>query len=835
MKLSILKTIPGIFGASLALCLFQSLPDSFLSKTEIQESSRAPASMAEPDGAISKREDGAEEDTSVAVRLAQSPYDQDGRTTCAYSSLMISYLDELPDAEVRQMLETEIATYEKFIQDTEKTASRKTKNLQRRTLRDLRILTQTPNAREKMKENLELPCRAGVSLGSVMLRTTGMTGTLLTTAITMPIRFVAKFGIGAYMRKGTPNRSVNYSTLTGNAGGITQVSGIVQQVVKLGLGAGNPWTLARLTVFAIDIESADVCSKVNPLNKREVRFCKNYKLIKDNEFKVTEVGEKVGVQVGTTILHTFDFQSDERQNKKICEASVKKQYRVARRAQERLNYRLKNIGVTDYEIKFTPPEIEGCIALQIITKNEEDEIKVAQSGSGIIDGLLYSVIAKENLEITPKEPKPDPVTDEEVCQAIHGTQVAFAANQAAISERKFTVMQMVLNPKRYASMGVDSVKMPEALVYREPLEEIANKRSLIMILAPTPGQKEEFDKIQGEFARISAQFKNRRKKLSKLMKTKSFQACLEKQEDLAFNYQEFKDLSDALSSMQVANRINEFKMFRKETRQAGKKLFVFKNLRMPWEVIEFSNLNDIRRALSSPNVANVIFVSHGESNGKIIDPRFNSLPASVFEWVSPSIQSVSFFSCHTHDAIVSYKLKDHLGSQATVHPIRYVGYVNTADFLEDSNQAPSTALSGFIEDLDKQLSLAQEGTRRAQSVGRASLKPAQPIALCTVQVDQAQVIKGSFAVKVNSKWAGVLYPETTAENTKFSFPCNWLKTSGNRVFLENISLTERSSLEIQAPAVRVLNGTVEKTITPLTENIRRRAEDQSISALSFIW
>jgi hypothetical protein len=838
MKYSKLTYLSGIFGTALALGLFYYLPQ-FELKSSVSPQNNVSRTPAQVDPTIDSKTDPEgepPEDGSIAVRLAESPFEESGKLTCAYSSLMLSYLDELPDTEVQALLQREADQYAHFVEQTKNQASRRTKKLQKKILRDLRLITQSETPRDKLKESLELPCRASVSLGSTLVRTTGMAGTLLTSAMTLPIRFIAKMGIGAYSRKETPNRGASYSTLTGSVGGITQVTGIGQQAVRLALGAGNPWTLARTTVFAIDMEAAKVCAKVNPKSVREVRFCKNYKLIKDNEFKITEIGEKLGVQIGEQLLHTFDFRSDKKLNLKICEASAKKQYRVARRSVERLADELKSWGVSDnYQVKIIPPEVGGCIALRIITETEEDEAKIALRGTGMMDGLLYTTVTQGDDSAIDKDPKPDPVTDEEVCQAIYSTQISFAANQAAISKQKFEAMQMVLNPKRYAQLGLDPVKMAPEMISQQPLEDMVSKRSLIMVLAPTEEQKLDFEKLQPEFERLTDQFKSRRKKLKRLMKSQNFNECLENQAEIGFNYKEFKDITDSLSSFQIANRVKEFQIFMKETRQAGKKLYVFKHLRLPWEVIEFNNLNDIRVALGSPDVANVIFVSHGESNGKIIDPRLNSVPATVFEWLSPSIQSISLFSCHTQDAIVSYRMKEQLASQISYHPIRYAGYVNTYGLLERSNQAPSLALSRFIEDIDKEMSMAQEGTRRAQSIGRATLKKTPTPSLCSVQIRGATILKGSFAVKVNSKWAGVLYPETIDPSGFFAFPCSWLNLNGNRVFLENISLVEKSTMEIVQIAAQVVTPQGEKTYLAKPENIRRRPEDQSISAVSFHW
>lgn len=780
--------------------------------------SRAPASQEDPE-------------EPLVLRLAQSAYDQDGMLACSYSALMISYLDSIPDQEVVQSLRDELREYRAFVEASAATATRKTKRVQRKVLRDLELLLAHNDPKGVVRSALEAPCKIALAVGGTIVRTTGLVGSVATSAITLPVRFVAKFGIGAFTRKRTPEKGPSFSQFIGKAGGAGRIPGIAYQVARTMLGVGSTFALTRVIVFAIDMEAARVCRSINAANPREVRFCENYRKLKAGEFQATEVGEKLGISVGHQAVHAFDFRGDERLNVRICEKSVRAQYRIARRAKLRLEKKLRDGGARDFAIDVVAPEIEGCISLRVIAGTESESEKLAFGSNGIVDGIAYTVVSRDDLPPVLAPPAhTDPVSDEEVCASIHRTQVYQQENRETLHELRSKTIQYAINPERYTPLVLTPVEIADERVKKQPLPEVGVGRNVLIVMAPTDEQREEYESIRPAYEEIVRKLKRAKKKLRKVARSRTYQECLKRVDETGFNFTEFRDLSDSVNAMTVAKRVEEFKMTRKEANRAGKRVYVFKILKRHWEFREAQTLNEVREVLTSPDVANVILLGHGERNGKILDTRNNELPIDALDWLSPSVLSLSFFSCHSETATANFRAADALRTQDSFHKLRFVGHVGASDFLEEREEAPILGLSNFVEAVDRGLADAMTGSQRVQTLGRARLAAYETPRTCEARLEGAKLSSaGSFGLQINSRWVGTVYPDSPA-SLAFRFPCAWLNSAGNN----SASLTNQNLIEASRLASEEVRLFIDGAVVPRDEVIRS-TEDASIRKIGFHW
>ena len=420
-----------------------------------------------------------------------------------------------------------------------------------------------------------------------------------------------------------------------------------------------------------------------------------------------------------------------------------------------------------------------------------------------------------------KEPAAAP---QETCQFIEEVKKQKAKYQPQIRQMRKETMSSSLTINSVAAVLFESIVVEP--VIRQSLSEVSLGRNIVLMIAPNQAQLEEYEILKPQVEKLKDQLKKKSKDLKKLLSTRDVAECERQNEKLQFDHEEFIQLNKATHEFQVVKTVEEFREMQKEARKAGKELHFIKTLKNKWEFHGLTSFNELKEFLTDKSVSNLVIVSHGQANGKLVDSRFNELPHNFLNWINPNLMSFSFFSCHSKNAVKNYGLHEKFSSQNSYHPIRYVGSVDTSGLFDEQNLAPLKALSYYLENIDREISLAFKGTRRAQTMGRNHLPEKPEPKVCSVELDQAVVLKGAFSVKLNGSWIGTLYPESKSE--QFEFPCAWLQSGENSLYLEGSSLTEKSTFDSEEVRAKL----AEHNLLPV--KVSRRSTDQSISAMKFI-
>ncbi len=770
---------------------------------------------------LPRTSENSEKEIDPWVRVAQSEIDPDGRRSCAISALLISYLDESSEKEMGESAQAQIEELKNFY------GSHPNK-LQKKILKDLERIARHETGKDDFRKVFSSLCKVGRAVGGTFIRTSALTASAVTSALTLPIRFTFKAGIGTFTRKRTPEKGVGYSEVLGGRG-LKNWSSSIYQTIRVAFFSGNPLLLGVYGLTSIDLQVQTLCrSTTLQKSDREVKFCANYEAIKKGEFAMTEEGEKLGVKLGKFLLHTFDFRADGIANPKICEKSAKRQIKISLRAKERLEDELDKNGFKNFVTEIVPPEVGGCVQMKIQfeKKAEREQFEAKNSSDASIDGVSVMVLAsKEEEEAERKreeeeralalgekrkaapladDPTPTPApdfSDEKLCKTVFSMQAGKALYGKEAFSLSMKLLQFSLNPVRFASLELKNVTTPAEKLRQEPASARGQGKNVVYIVSPNAKQRKEYEEISKKQESIQAEVKEQAKKFKTLMKEKSFERCLSKQEEIGFDWKKYEELSKSLREMSVAQRVTDFDALLKEAKKSGKRLFVLNSRRMEWEIREYRNINQFREALTSDDIRNVVFVSHADSVGKIIDSNLNLVPASAFSWINPNIQSVSLFACHTDQLIRTFHLDDQLRGQESYFPLRYIGMVDANEMFERKNQAPSPALSEFLEDLDRELYRAEVGNERAQTVFGAQWPKYEKPALCEFSFPGTRASLGAFHIQfvadgVTKYWAGVMDPENSEQGTSFKVPCPWI---GKKMIfgLENANPVTNSTLESQ--------------------------------------
>ena len=165
--------------------------------------------------------------------LARSEFIRSDERACAYARFLTSYLDELSDEELKTEVEEQSRRYQEFSESGEEPLTRSEIKLRKKIARDFQILATGGQSRPMLKKMASSLCMAGRAMGSAALHEIGIAGSVITSALTFPVRLVAKFGAGIVKRRSEHQRGVSYSEFTGTKWSANLVSILFQTYKNL--------------------------------------------------------------------------------------------------------------------------------------------------------------------------------------------------------------------------------------------------------------------------------------------------------------------------------------------------------------------------------------------------------------------------------------------------------------------------------------------------------------------------------------------------------------------------------------------------------------------------
>lgn len=278
-------------------------------------------------------------------------------------------------------------------------------------------------------------------------------------------------------------------------------------------------------------------------------------------------------------------------------------------------------------------------------------------------------------------------------------------------------------------------------------------------------------------------------------------ACAIKGEELNFSlkdYLEENKKSSALyferqmqSNQQVIDLINK-------KSQNGPKL--------DWEVLETMTIKDLNTIITDPTVGNVVIVAHAAQNGSLMDSNFIEVPERVFANISPTIRSISVYSCHDGLVRKKYKLEEKLKTQNSIYENRMALFPITMNFMNTPESAPIMAVGGFLQKVELMLDtkITNYSSNRTQDNKQTlcsaylvnedsenDLNNQSRLKLQYRKETQFQVTKGSYMFSLNGKPVGVLEPKNHA---RLEFSCDLLKPEGNVIINQDITTELNSTI-----------------------------------------
>jgi hypothetical protein len=388
-----------------------------------------------------------------------------------------------------------------------------------------------------------------------------------------------------------------------------------------------------------------------------------------------------------------------------------------------------------------------------------------------------------------------PVTDENYCEWLSSERAQLDSNEVTAAVRE--VLLGTMNPGALAHPKISKLKTESSQIIATDSTSISKLRNVIISLSPpeeivqqlkTTGSLERFQHLQSEVQELLRQDEQ-------LFRMNTVESCQKKKDQIGFRYQTLIEKQKELGRYRSEAFYLQHQLIESQFKKS--------KTRLKWELVSSISLNSLRELLRAPDVANVIIVTHSlENNRKMIDSNFNQIPTTFFGEFSPSLLSLSFFTCNSEDYLKTYDLASRWSKSASIHPERWMSLVDQAGILGNSNRAPMNGFLDFLKRIDRLAERSLQNSMLSQSLISSESKREPPIEqrICTLDLPQARVIQGALALILNRQFIGTI--SATENNTRLEFDCSLLKEV-NTLKIQGVSMIDPLRVESIPTEVRL--------------------------------
>jgi hypothetical protein len=394
--------------------------------------------------------------------------------------------------------------------------------------------------------------------------------------------------------------------------------------------------LAAMGLDAIDQETEALCHR-SDLTDSEKKFCKDYHQIKQKHFEARKFVRNSGAKVAQGLLLAFDTRNDSALDPDFCHLPLPKQLKLTERAIERLHLRHTQLPRPLAYLE----TFRACFEIRWIfpdgTTLPED---LPRFEDGIAITPKFQTQHLNELRAHTFLIPPDLAEPSGVCEVALGRRLS--KTHTRIHRRRGTgrasgtqiVAESILNPSRFTSLETIPLQT-EAFRSRhekDPLKPLIGKRAVFVLVGRTdPEVIREGIELLPEYRRLARRQKELEKLLESYADTGNFQKCLQQAQQRPFPIQELRALEATLPDLALALSVRQSQGFSKLANRTLKRLKRFSSLKLPWELVETDDWNELLELLKSPDVSHLLIAGHGTQNGQLVDPLESPARASVHQ------------------------------------------------------------------------------------------------------------------------------------------------------------------------------------------------------------
>ncbi len=423
---------------------------------------------------------------------------------------------------------------------------------------------------------------------------------------------------------------------------------------------------------------------------------------------------------------------------------------------------------------------------------------------------------------SPDDPLGNATTPTELCEQI---QAAKAQIHSTPKLRLiWDLLRVKLAPGSVVKPLYDS--LPTAPAQQLALQGggVPEGRNLIFSLEP-------FEELQGgpaaeaaktRYSELESELRQMQGTFMSFVRARDVAECVAHMKTSGFDFGRLTKISTEMEPLEWVGQIKDGQA---ANRIVSRKL---RSLRLHWEFFKASDLISVFNALRSTNVRNVVIVAHSLSDGNLVDSSFNEYPNRFFASdLSPTLESISIYSCHGDKVSERYGLSQALKSFPTYHARRWVFTARGVKLLGQSDVVPMEGLDHFLGKVDRWLSYSPRGT------GQTAPEAAPH---CTIELSGLQATQGGYAFLLNGDFVGSIDAVASAASQagplRLDFPCS-LEKAKNVLIMRNSAGVGTSSVA----STDSIHGTIVRggQSTALPDGTIYRHEDGAFQSAKWDW
>lgn len=432
----------------------------------------------------------------------------------------------------------------------------------------------------------------------------------------------------------------------------------------------------------------------------------------------------------------------------------------------------------DVDRKLDQYDLKFC---QNFMKLKKIYLKSAQRGSVL--GQKISI--KNKTKTTPVVLKE--IGEENFCDYLEDLSHRKTQKKKALETRE--VLLENLNPGFMARPQMMPHMASQENLKSMSLSQMLKLRHLVISLSPSDeaiekmkesGEFEEYLELKKDVSRLT-------KIYNKLYRLKNKDACQELKKKTHFSVEKYQKLKRKLQEMKTPAFYEQGLVIQKQFEALNSKWNISYKMNLNWEFISSNSLQEVHQILTSRDVGNVILITHsvGEYK-KLVDAHFNQYPTTFFKQISPTIMSLSFFTCHSQNILSTYNLEDILSTTPTIHQERWLNFVSSNEWSSSPETVPGLGFKDFFQKVDHRLSISLQENMLNQSVG-FTYPALTGQDLCRLEVNLENESAAGLSVILNKVFIGHL--DGAREKNIFMVPCSLFQEINNLIFQKSSLLT----------------------------------------------
>jgi hypothetical protein len=734
-------------------------------------SSRGPASVNE-----------FEEDIydNSKIELTEEFQKQAAKEVCHYTKNFQDRISLQTKEELITDINSTIEMLEDKLDEAKKIENRKerkrAKKEIKRHIREMKKWKKEVSPKKKITKLLTGLCNGAIKGIRPITRTLSHINHFALQTVTLPFRFVFNF----FKSFITLRTSENKTPTTGfDILGPTRTNlsdyimlNLSSNSMAIALGA-NPYTAGFLFSVGIDFISSYQCHYNNGQRESLNRFCHNYMKIKDFYRKVSKSSEKAGQAVGKL----FVFRKKKTRSAKLCRAKHKRQMRVARRIINRKKEIINDPRIKHVDV-LKPSLADGCVLIKVYVDEESSVNDLLEKYHAAWDGVGVEYLPYERYQKTE-------VTG--TCDILESHIINLEKGINGFFSQGAQILKVFLKPDQLAMPNFEKLSIPPSMIKEKSLK-YWNLRNVIFSVGPSKERAADFQdnnmiaELNTLEENVKVEARKYEKMFKKLKKGKFNQKkCEQLDKEIGFNYQNYKLHKEKLSAsreLSIAKQIRDHSLLLKAF-DRNKHL-----LNLNWEVMQSNTIEEVHDYIRSHDIANVIIVAHGSPKGYIKDGFAEEYPMQSFQFISPTLYSLSFYSCYSQGLDEYYSVEDKLKNNFSYSAQRFFITVKESQLAEKQNIAPIKNFDFFLSEVDRKLF---NELKKVQVVNSSTDNLDEHYKYqCHFDLKGLNLEKGRYSVSINSSLLGILNQGESGFST--DIPCHFLRDyKKNYIHIKSLS------------------------------------------------